>query len=177
MKHYRYLNIGVLLALYSYPTFAQTFKEEFVSPDKSCRILYGPGPGGCARPASRRTPLSPLLPPRRARACLDVAFEACEEALDANVPLLPHHHDIHEPSQWAELQLILHALVDDGPARVRRQRVAVLQAPDRQRTLEQLECQAFMWPPLGDPLLEPTAGREVALACCAEPFLLRRDDL
>ena len=40
MKHYRYLNIGVLLALYSYPTFAQTFKEEFVSPDKSCRILY-----------------------------------------------------------------------------------------------------------------------------------------
>src|SRR2546425_6154535 len=40
MKHYRYLNIGVLLALYSYPTFAQTFKEEFVSPDRSCRILY-----------------------------------------------------------------------------------------------------------------------------------------
>ena len=35
-----FLSIGILLVLWSYPAFAKEYKEEFVSPDKSCRILY-----------------------------------------------------------------------------------------------------------------------------------------
>ncbi len=42
MKHY--MVIGLLLGLCSYPAYGKNHKQEFVSPDKSCRILYEGAP-------------------------------------------------------------------------------------------------------------------------------------
>src|SRR5258707_7326768 len=114
---------------------------------------------------------------RRALSRLDKVFQAREEALYARIPFAADHQGVHQISDWAELQLVLHPLMHQSTASVRGERIAVLQAADWQRAFEKLKRDRLMWVPVGDLLLEPTARREVASSGRSRPLLGARDDL
>src|SRR5260370_37036312 len=85
------------------------------------------------RCASRSSyPMLSLHFSRRALSRLDKVFETREEAFDAGVPFAADHQGVHQFSDGAELQLVLHPLAHQSPAAVRSERIAVLQAADRQ---------------------------------------------
>src|SRR6266700_6868762 len=78
-------------------------------------------------------PMLHLRLSRRALTRLDIVFQAREEAFNAGVPFAADHHGVHQSSDGAELQLILHPLTHQSAVSVRGEGVAVLQAADRQR--------------------------------------------
>src|SRR5713101_5072150 len=80
---------------------------------------------------------------RRALSRLDKVFQAREEGLYARIPFAADHQGVHQFSDGAELQLVLHPLTYQSTGSVRGERVAVLQAADRQRAFEKLKRDRF----------------------------------